>query len=690
VTVNIRERGGRTVGNVLRAINRYRLREKSLSIRERGGRSTGGALRAINRFRIRDKTFAIREKGGRSTGGALRAINRYRIRNKVFAIIERGGRSTGAALRAINRYRIRNKVFAIIEKGGRSTGAALRAINRYKLQTKILHIREKGGRTVGNVLRAIRNFRLPTKIQNFRERGAGAVMAAYRRLRNLPDITVYVNYKQRGRRRAEGGPVFANDGLEGFAEGGITGLGNAGRTTPASAGRTVGGSYRRPTILEGERQRTDYVIATNPAYRRQNLSYLRMAAHELGIPGFAEGSAMVTKGTRTAGPQFLVGEENRKEFVLSTNPTYRARNLNLWSQAANELGMPGFKTGGPVGPPPHRWTYYANGGASLDYVQGKTEAAKEYMQEHRGNKYGAHGRRAREHWRLWNRALAGAKKWDERFTRMTNRAENLGTLMTSPWQSEEDFRRTRRQRVGQLDGIINALMRGVKDARRREDWNRVRELEGQIAQYKIERAETRHAERQRPDLRALLTDSERARIDAIQADIALGEAGQQPRFGRIYGGGDPATQAMLFWTRLLGDRRFRHDPQFISEIAANVAQYRGQVVPANVAQAAVDTARGDLYREFGSNVRYLAGASPGQIIGESYHRNPVVAASVATGQVMNAAASYAPSWASSLISGGGAAGSHASKVMNQNNYYTTAPKDPHTFAADTKYEFEAM
>jgi hypothetical protein len=59
------------------------------------------------------------------------------------------------------------------------------------------------------------------------------------------------------------------------------------QTAAASAGRRpmrrAMGKFNEPTFLVGEENRTEYVIATNPAYRSQNRMYLASAAHELGM-----------------------------------------------------------------------------------------------------------------------------------------------------------------------------------------------------------------------------------------------------------------------------------------------------------------------------------------------------------------------------------------------------------------------
>jgi hypothetical protein len=58
-------------------------------------------------------------------------------------------------------------------------------------------------------------------------------------------------------------------------------------------------------------------------------------------PGFYSGG-MVTQ------PGYFAGEEapQHPEVILATNPAYRNRNLGLWAQAGNMLGVPGFAKGG--------------------------------------------------------------------------------------------------------------------------------------------------------------------------------------------------------------------------------------------------------------------------------------------------------------------------------------------------------
>jgi hypothetical protein len=60
---------------------------------------------------------------------------------------------------------------------------------------------------------------------------------------------------------------------------------------PGPSHRYTGGPIDRPMAIVGEEapQHPEWVIATNPAYRRDNLTYWAQAGHDLGIPGFGLG-----------------------------------------------------------------------------------------------------------------------------------------------------------------------------------------------------------------------------------------------------------------------------------------------------------------------------------------------------------------------------------------------------------------
>ena len=56
-------------------------------------------------------------------------------------------------------------------------------------------------------------------------------------------------------------------------------------------------------------------------------------------------------GQKVTAPGYFAGEEapNHPEYILATNPAYRKRNIGLWQQAGGALGIPGFALGGVAG-----------------------------------------------------------------------------------------------------------------------------------------------------------------------------------------------------------------------------------------------------------------------------------------------------------------------------------------------------
>lgn len=83
---------------------------------------------------------------------------------------------------------------------------------------------------------------------------------------------------------------------------------------------------------------------------------------EGGMIGTAKQEGSRTQGGRFAAPTFLVGEENRPEYVIATNPAYRRNNIEYWMEAGMALGIPGFAGGGATaaGKPPKKPTATGN------------------------------------------------------------------------------------------------------------------------------------------------------------------------------------------------------------------------------------------------------------------------------------------------------------------------------------------
>ena len=69
-----------------------------------------------------------------------------------------------------------------------------------------------------------------------------------------------------------------------------------------------------------------------------------------GVEGFATGG-QVRRGMKVTKPMIMMGEEAPRapEYVIPTNPAYRKRALGLYGQLGNELGVNGYAIGGVLG-----------------------------------------------------------------------------------------------------------------------------------------------------------------------------------------------------------------------------------------------------------------------------------------------------------------------------------------------------
>jgi hypothetical protein len=94
--------------------------------------------------------------------------------------------------------------------------------------------------------------------------------------------------------------------------------------------KTRGGEYNKPTLLVGEENRTEYVIATNPAYRQDNAQYLQEAAKELGFEvtaaskGKSKTKAKKTKGSKASDAEPGLNATTKQITALHVPDPYSA------------------------------------------------------------------------------------------------------------------------------------------------------------------------------------------------------------------------------------------------------------------------------------------------------------------------------------------------------------------------------
>jgi hypothetical protein len=145
---------------------------------------------------------------------------------------------------------------------------------------------------------------------------------------------------------------------------------------------------------------------------------------------------------------------------------------------------------------------------------------------------------------------------------------------------------------------------------------------------------------------------------------------------------------MLFWNNLLNDKRFRKDPKFIETIAGEISGYKGQVTPAVSERANSNNARADLYKEFGSNFRWTGRQGADALAGAAMQSNPAGLVGSSSGAAQAVSQGFGGSSSGGSSSGGFSGG--GGKTLNQTNNFLTQPVDPHTFAADIRFEVAGM
>lgn len=221
--------------------------------------------------------------------GRLRNLGRTRTVAKIIAeskTPEEAIKRLRGLLTRINRQRAKARV---TPEGDKKTYAALRKVVTVKFPPKTQKVGEKGSGGVFGWLKRIFGFNFKEKIQVLKETGGKGVIATLAKIFSFPARKVIEVVTKFFGGRAEGGPV---GGPEGFAEGGTPGaIQHAVDRGPSDHS---GGRFSRPTYLVGEENRPEFVIATNPAYREANIGYLRQAAAALGVvPGFAHGGRVI-------------------------------------------------------------------------------------------------------------------------------------------------------------------------------------------------------------------------------------------------------------------------------------------------------------------------------------------------------------------------------------------------------------
>lgn len=239
----------------------------------------------------------------RAAGNALR----NGVPKSVISRIVADSSDAEEAIRRLQRAKITPKKLDIIEHGGREAVRVLENIIGKKLTTKQQNIVEKGGAQAMGVLRNILGTKLLNKVFDIIARdNATQVINRLRGARLAPIYQdIYVRQHKSGAPvRPLSGPARATGGLNDNT-GAPASVADAARAQRSPVMRALGAMVRKPTAIVGEEtgNSREYIIATNPAYRKRNRALLARAASDLGgMAAFAKGG--VNYGGSFKGAEF--------------------------------------------------------------------------------------------------------------------------------------------------------------------------------------------------------------------------------------------------------------------------------------------------------------------------------------------------------------------------------------------------
>jgi hypothetical protein len=223
----------------------------------------------------------------KSAQDAINAINRLQVNEKKLVITNNIADSL-TALSKVNGVHVTQKELKLIHSGDIQTIAALAKVNGIPMPAKLLKLLgdNSAALTAHQQVDALSDISKSLTINS----NVGSVISAVGALAfavgGIPSSkTVSISEQEHIiKTHATGGLMTAAGGISNDPvlrdkqrRAAITAI-----SRPVSRTQT-GGLFTKPTYLVGEENRPEFVIATNPAYRKQNEIYLAHAAREFGM-----------------------------------------------------------------------------------------------------------------------------------------------------------------------------------------------------------------------------------------------------------------------------------------------------------------------------------------------------------------------------------------------------------------------
>ena len=536
----------------------------------------------------------------------------------------------------------------------------LNAVERKQLRTKLLHMKANPA-AVNAAIALINGKKIPDKIAKFKAEAAEAENAN-KKVQGFRDKTVTATTKWAG----ESEMSAAQSAIAAIQSKTVTVTTNY--VSNGSPGRAAGGP-------------TAGAYVPMPAQEKRHAESANRAGTRQSQPGVYRR------------PTLLVGEENRREWVIAENPSYRGANERYLQDAAANFG--------------YRLTPFdANAATGADFAKKRDGYVKKQSKKDKKGKP-----RAERH---------GGYSYDfiqSQISLLSDKSSNLETERTANIERNPDtdpgnINPALSKVLGPLYQIknkwydelaYNLKVRSNQAARAAtRNAKSLRGKDGLNADFRVARKELMAIRDEKPK-----NDKERKskdkRLRAAEKKFEKARTARDNARRKVNDRGDSAGALWRELQQVRNDRKAL-DNRIMAIKDNNKSRSEepggGSDTPFGVQLGALDKSRYDIWQEFAGNVLPGGASSPAGAIPGGPLGSPVssglpgaggAAASVSSPSFYaSAAGGGMPGAAAAGAGGGAAAGGGGNTTVNQNINISEPPPDPHSFSKQLGWEAAAM
>lgn len=245
---------------------------------------------------------------------AVRRLNATKLTPKKLSIVMDGGKEAIHTVQQLTGLKLTDKQQDIITKGGPQAVAELGKLLGIKLPGKTQTITEKGAARVASALESLKGIKIPNKTMSaiLRDLASGKISSIIGLINSIPasSTSTITTVHREVYETVRGRPISAAN-RAGGASGGLFGAAAQGAN---NSNRIAGGAYSSPVL---------------------NRTINRALKNAMGAGRLAKSAGQIVRQ-----PSMVVGEQSgHPEYVIATNPAFRKRNKELVASAAQRFGM---------------------------------------------------------------------------------------------------------------------------------------------------------------------------------------------------------------------------------------------------------------------------------------------------------------------------------------------------------------